>query len=75
MVIGKIKIYLDMCVYNRPFDDQRHYRIHAETQIFIMLMSMIAEGNFELVDSFALRYENSKNPKVENRLMISDLLG
>lgn len=64
-----------MCVYNRPFDDQRHYRIHAETQIFIMLMSMIAEGNFELVDSFALRYENSKNPKVENRLMISDLLG
>ena len=70
-----MKIYLDMCVYNRPFDDQRQHRIHTETQIFIMLMSMISEGGIELVNSFALQYENSKNPKVENILRISDLLG
>jgi len=59
-----MNIYLDMCVYNRPFDDQRQYRIRAETQIFIMLISMITEGEIELVNSFALQYENSKNPKV-----------
>ena len=69
-----MKIYLDMCVYNRPFDVQRQYRIHAETQIFIMLMSMITERRIELINSFALQYENSKNPKVENMQRISDFL-
>ncbi len=50
----KIKIYMDMCVYNRPFDDQRQHRINTETQIFIIMMSMILEGKLELVNSFAL---------------------
>lgn len=69
-----MKIYLDMCVYNRPFDDQRQHRINTETQIFIILMSMILEGRLVLVNSFALQYENSKNPKIENMLRISDIL-
>ena len=70
----KIKIYMDMCIYNRPFDDQRQHRINTETQIFIILMSMILEGRLELVNSFALQYENSKNTKIENMLRISDIL-
>jgi len=70
----KLKIYLDMCVYNRPFDDQRQPKIMTETQIFIMLLAMISEVGLELVNSFALEYENSKNPKVENMQKISDLL-
>lgn len=63
-----------MCVYNRPFDDQSQPRIMIETQIFIMLLSMISQGRFELVNSFALGYENSKNPNIENMLKISDCL-
>jgi len=74
MGMKKLKIYLDMCVYNRPFDDQRQHRINTETQIFIILMSMILEGRLVLVNSFALQYENSKNPKIENMLRISDIL-
>lgn len=70
-----MKLYLDMCVYNRPFDDQCQPRIMLETQIFIMLLSMISEGRFELLNSFALEYENSKNPNIENILKISDFLG
>lgn len=46
-----------------------------ETQIFIMLMGMISGGRFDLVNSFALEYENSKNPNIENMLRISDFLG
>ena len=64
-----------MCVYNRPFDDQSQPRIMIETQIFIMLWMMISEGRFDLVNSFALEYENSKNPNIENMLRISDFLG
>lgn len=70
-----MRLYLDMCVYNRPFDDQSQPRIMLETQIFIMMLLMISQGRFELVNSFALGYENSKNPNVENMLKISDLLG
>ena len=69
-----MKLYLDMCVYNRPFDDQRQHRINTETQVFIILMSMISEGSLDLVNSFALQYENSKNPKIDNMLRISDIL-
>jgi len=35
---------------------------------------MILEGKLELVNSFALQYENSKNTKIENMLRISDIL-
>ncbi len=69
-----MRLYLDMCVYNRPFDDQSQPRIMLETQIFIMLLSMISEDRFDLINSFALKYENSKNPNIENMLKISDLL-
>jgi len=70
-----LRLYLDMCVYNRPFDDQGQPRIMLEAQIFIMLLSMISEGRFGLINSFALEYENSKNSNIENMLKISDLLG
>ena len=63
-----------MCVYNRPFDDQSQPRILLESQIFIMLLLMRSEGRFELLNSFALEYENGKNPNIENMLKISDLL-
>jgi len=64
-----------MCVYNRPFDDQRQARILLETQIFIMLLLMRSEGRLELLSSFALEYENGKKPNIENMLKISDCLG
>ena len=70
----KLKLYLDMCVYNRPFDDQSQPRIMIETQIFIILLEMIFQGHFKLINSFALEYENIKNPDIENMLKISDLL-
>ena len=70
-----MRLYLDMCVYNRPFDDQSQPRIMLETQIFIMMLLMISKGRFGLINSFALEYENSKNPNIENMLKISDLLG
>jgi len=69
-----LRLYLDICVYNRPFDDQTQPRIAIETQIFIMLLAMISDGRFDLVNSFALEYENSKNPDIENMLKISDFL-
>ena len=70
----KLKLYLDMCIFNRPFDDQSQPKIMIEAQIFIMLMAMMSEGLFDLINSFALEYENSKNPNVENMMKITDFL-
>ena len=70
----KLRLYVDMCVFNRPFDDQSQPKIRIETQIFIILIAMISEGLFILINSFALEYENSKNPNVENMMKISDFL-
>ena len=69
-----MKLYLDTCVYNRPFDDQTQPRIMVESLCFIILMAKVALGEFQTVNSFALEYENTKHPKFENRLIILDLL-
>ena len=69
-----MKIYLDLCVYNRPFDDQTQPRIMMETLGFIFIMARVANGDFSTINSFALEYENRKNPREENAMIISDLL-
>jgi hypothetical protein len=66
-----LKIYLDNCCYNRPFDDQSQIRIHLETQAKLYIQDKIKEGIYHLVWSYILDYENGKNPYEEKRLAIS----
>lgn len=66
-----MKIYLDNCCYNRPFDDQSQIRIHLETQAKLYIQDKIKEGIYHLVWSYILDYENGKNPYEEKRLAIS----
>lgn len=66
-----MKIYLDNCCYNRPFDDQSQIRIHLETQAKLYIQSKIREGTYDLVWSYILDYENGKNPYEEKRLAIA----
>ena len=56
-----MKIYLDNCCYNRPYDDQSQIRISLEAQAKIYIQTMIETGNFKLVSSYMLIYENSRN--------------
>ncbi|MDO8141423.1 MAG: hypothetical protein Q6358_07975 [Candidatus Brocadiales bacterium] len=57
-----MKLYLDLCVYNRPFDYQGHNRVSLETSIFTYILEKIETGTYILVASDALTYENNKNP-------------
>ena len=57
-----MKLYLDLCVYNRPFDNQHQERIALETSAFIYILEKVEKGEYELIVSEALVYENSKNP-------------
>lgn len=66
-----MKVYLDLCVYNRPFDYQGQTRIALESNAFIYVLEEIEGGSYDLVVSEALMYENSKNPDEERRLRIA----
>ncbi len=57
-----MKIYLDNCCFNRPFDDQSQLRIKLETEAKLSIQEEIRAGNLELAWSYILDYENSKNP-------------
>lgn len=69
-----MRIYLDLCVYNRPFDDQRQSRIVIETLEFIFLLSKAVRGEISFVNSFVLEDENSNNPYIDRKNIIGDIL-
>ena len=57
-----MKVYLDNCCYNRPYDDQTQTRISLETQAKLQIQSMVKNHKLKLVSSYVLMYENSRNP-------------
>ena len=56
-----LKIYLDNCCYNRPYDDQSQIRISLETQAKLYIQNLVKDKQIELVTSYILEYENGKN--------------
>lgn len=69
-----MRIYLDNCCYNRPYDDQTQLRISLESQAKLHIQDMIKDGKLELVASYVLTYENSRNRFVVKRTAISRFL-
>ncbi|SHD76798.1 twitching motility protein PilT [Schnuerera ultunensis] len=68
-----MKLYFDINIYNRIFDDQSQMRIRFESMAIDILFELIEKGNYELVWSFILEYENSMNPFMERRLHIKSI--
>lgn len=62
-----MRIYCDMNIYNRCFDDQGQLRIRLETSAIESLFSLIEGGRFICIWSFILDYENSLNPFLERK--------
>jgi hypothetical protein len=65
-----MKIYLDNCMFNRPFDEQTHIRIRIETEAKLAIQEEIRRGTYQLIWSYILDYENNKNPFRERREQI-----
>ena len=57
-----MKIYLDNCCFNRPFDDQSQLRIQLEAEAKLKIQDDIRSGIYKLIWSYMLDYENTKNP-------------
>jgi len=66
----ELKLYLDNCCYNRPFDNQEQIQIRLETEAKLFIQQEIKNKNYQLGWSFMLDYENSQNPYNEKRKAI-----
>jgi len=60
-----MKIYLNNCCFNRPYDDQDSLLVRIETEVKLEIQDRVRSGMIELVWSYMLDYENSRNPYEE----------
>jgi len=60
--MGKPKLYLDNCCFNRPFDDQSPLLVRLETEAKLFIQRQIKEGGIEIVWSAILDLEIKRSP-------------
>jgi hypothetical protein len=66
-----MRVYLDNCCLNRPFDDQSQIRIRLESEAKLFIQARVLTGEIELAWSYILNFENSANPFPEKRWSIA----
>lgn len=69
-----MRVYLDNCSYNRPYDDQTQMRIHLETQAKLHIQDLIRQKQIELVTSYVLDFENSNNRSMQKKMAIEKFM-
>ena len=69
-----MRIYLDSCCYNRPYDDQSQLRISLETQAKLYIQDLVKQKKVALVTSYVLWYENSQNPFEIRKMSINEFI-
>jgi predicted nucleic acid-binding protein len=67
----KLKIYLDSCCYNRPYDDQTQTKVVIETLAKLYVQELVLKHELDLVWSYVLKYENSLNSVESKRAAIA----
>lgn len=55
-----VRIYMDVCCLNRPFDDQSQDRIYLEAEAILTILSHCQKGEWRLIASDMIDYELSK---------------
>ncbi|MBI4684807.1 MAG: PIN domain-containing protein [Nitrospirae bacterium] len=62
-----MRIYLDVCCLNRPFDDQTQDRVHLESEAVLSILSHCQKKNWDLIGSEVIDIEISKIPEEERK--------
>lgn len=65
-----MRIYVDNCCFNRPFDNQSGIKVKLETDAKMFVQLSIKAGMIELAWSYILDFENEANPFDEKKSMI-----
>lgn len=69
-----MRLFLDTCSLNRPWDDQAQVRIHLEAESVIYILDAARNGLEELVSSAYLVAEILGNPDPSRRADVMTLL-
>lgn len=68
-----MRIYLDNCCYNRPFDDQTQERIHLESEAILTILRRGQAGMYQIVGSAILELEMNRMHDVAKMQRVKDL--
>jgi predicted nucleic acid-binding protein len=68
-----MKIDLDACCLNRPYDDQSQGRIHLESKAVLTVLKHIEAGNWEWVISRVVLFEIGETPNQERKRRVLKL--
>ncbi len=69
-----MKVYLDACCLNRPFDDQSQPRVRLEAEAVSLILEKFNQDEWEWVGSEVLHYEVNQHPDSETRERILSFL-
>ena len=72
--MGSVRLYLDACCLNRPFDDQSQLRVHLESEAVLAISERVEEGRWTLVSSAVLEFELARIPDPQRRTRTQKLL-
>ena len=67
-----MKVYLDNCCYNRPYDDQSNIFNRLETEAKLFIQDNIKENYLELAWSSVNDFENDANVSLERAERIAE---
>ncbi|MFZ4526174.1 MAG: type II toxin-antitoxin system VapC family toxin [Chlorobium sp.] len=65
-------IYLDICCFNRPFDDQSDLLVRLQTEAKLYVQEMIRSGSLSLIWSAVMDMENAANPDINRKVAVGD---
>ena len=68
------RIYLDVCCFNRPFDDQSQSRVRVEAEAVLAIFERCEAGEWELIISEMVETEVAQIADQERRQRIEGAL-
>jgi predicted nucleic acid-binding protein len=69
-----MRLYLDVCALNRPYDDQTIDRNRLEAEAVAIIIGRIGAGRHSLVSSEAIDRENAACPDLEKVELVRETL-
>jgi predicted nucleic acid-binding protein len=69
-----MKVYLDACCVNRPFDDQSQDRIRLEAEAVLLIIKHFENNEWSWCGSDVLNFEIDQIPNLERRQRVRQIV-
>src|SRR5436190_2031471 len=69
-----MRVYLDACSLQRPFDDRSQPRVNVEAEAVLTILRLVESGSLELLSSEALEFEIERIPDAERQASAREIL-